>query len=68
VASSFGTLASLDLRLHPIVDVGRMSLADVEQVMDDYVDAVETGRPQPKDGLTGSIPRRRSVRWPPSKS
>ncbi len=44
VASSFGTLASLDPRLHPIFDVGRMSLADVEQVMDDYVHAVETGR------------------------
>ena len=44
MASSFGTLASLDLRLHPIFDVGRMSLADVEHVMDDYVDAVETGR------------------------
>ena len=44
VASSFGTLASLDPRLHPIFDVGRMSLADVEQVMDDYVHTVETGR------------------------
>ena len=44
VASSFGTLVSLDPRLHPIFDVGRMSLADVEQVMNDYVHAVETGR------------------------
>jgi carbonyl reductase 1 len=44
VASSFGTLASLDPRLHSRFDVGRMSLADVDQVMDDYVEAVETGR------------------------
>jgi carbonyl reductase 1 len=44
VASSFGTLASLDPRLHPIFDVGRMSLADVEQVLDDYVHVVESGR------------------------
>ena len=43
VASSFGTLASMDPRLHPIFDVGRMSLADVEQAMDDYVRAMETG-------------------------
>jgi hypothetical protein len=34
VASSFGTLASLDPRLHPRFDVGRMSLADVDTVMD----------------------------------
>jgi NAD(P)-dependent dehydrogenase (short-subunit alcohol dehydrogenase family) len=44
VASSFGTLSSLDPRLHPRFDVSHMSLTDVEQVMDDYVDAVETGR------------------------
>ena len=44
VASSFGTLASLDPRLHPRFDVGRMSLADVDKVMDGYVEAVETGR------------------------
>ncbi len=44
VASSFGTLASLDRRLHPRFDVGHMSLTDVAKVMDDYVDAVETGR------------------------
>jgi NAD(P)-dependent dehydrogenase (short-subunit alcohol dehydrogenase family) len=44
VASSFGTLASLDPRLHPRFDVGQMSLADVDKVMDDYVEAVETGR------------------------
>ncbi len=44
VASSFGTLASLDPRLHSRFDVGQMSLADVDQVMDDYVEAVETGR------------------------
>jgi carbonyl reductase 1 len=44
VASAFGTLTSLDPRLHPRFDVGQMSLADVEQVMDDYVYAVETGR------------------------
>ena len=69
VASSFGTLVSLDPRLHPIFDVGRMSLADVEQVMNDYVHAVETGQGRRrKDRLTGSIPRRRSARWPPSRS
>jgi carbonyl reductase 1 len=44
VASSFGTLASLDPRLHPRFDVAHMSLDDVTEVMDDYVDAVETGR------------------------
>lgn len=44
VASSFGTLASLDPRLHPRFDVTRMSLVDLAKVMDDYVDAVETGR------------------------
>jgi len=44
VASSFSTLASLDPRLHPRFDVGRMSLADVDKVMDGYVEAVETGR------------------------
>jgi NAD(P)-dependent dehydrogenase (short-subunit alcohol dehydrogenase family) len=44
VASSFGTLASLDPRLHSRFDVGQLSLADVDQVMDDYVEAVETGR------------------------
>jgi carbonyl reductase 1 len=44
VASSFGTLASLDPRLHPRFDVAHMSLAGVGQVMDDYVDAVEAGR------------------------
>jgi carbonyl reductase 1 len=45
VASSFGTLASLDPRLHERFDVDRssLSLADVAKVMDDYVDAVETG-------------------------
>jgi carbonyl reductase 1 len=44
VASFFGTLASLDPRLHPRFDVARMNLADVVKVMDDYVEAVETGR------------------------
>jgi carbonyl reductase 1 len=46
VASSFGTLASLDPRLHARFDVDRSSLTltDVAKVMDDYVDAVETGR------------------------
>lgn len=44
VASSFGTLASLDPRLHPRFDVAHMTLADLATVMDDYVDAVETGR------------------------
>jgi NAD(P)-dependent dehydrogenase (short-subunit alcohol dehydrogenase family) len=44
VASSFGTLASLDPRLHQRFDVDQMSLTDVGRVMDDYVNAVETGR------------------------
>jgi carbonyl reductase 1 len=44
VASSFGTLASLDPRLHHLFDVGRMSLTELARLMDDYVAAVETGR------------------------
>ena len=44
VASSFGTLASLDARLHARFDVAKMSLTDLAKVMDDYVNAVETGR------------------------
>jgi NAD(P)-dependent dehydrogenase (short-subunit alcohol dehydrogenase family) len=44
VASSFGTLASLDPRLHHLFDVGCMSLTDLAKVMDDYVAAVEAGR------------------------
>jgi carbonyl reductase 1 len=44
VASSFGTLASLYPRLHQRFNVDQMSLADVGQVMDDYVNAVETGQ------------------------
>jgi carbonyl reductase 1 len=43
VASSFGTLASLDPRLHHLFDIGSMSLTDLAKVMDDYVAAVETG-------------------------
>ena len=43
VASSFGTLASLDPRLHHLFDVDGMSLADLAKVMDDYATAVETG-------------------------
>lgn len=44
VASSFGTLESLDPQLHPRFNVDQMSLTDLAMVMDDYVDAVETGR------------------------
>jgi hypothetical protein len=44
VASSFGTLASLDPRLHSRLDVGYLSPADVDRLMDGYVKAVETGR------------------------
>ena len=44
VASSFGTLASLDPRLHHLFDVGRISSTDLARLMDDYVAAVETGR------------------------
>jgi NAD(P)-dependent dehydrogenase (short-subunit alcohol dehydrogenase family) len=43
VASSFGTLASLDPRLHHLFDIGSSSLTDLAEVMDDYVAAVETG-------------------------
>jgi carbonyl reductase 1 len=43
VASSFGTLASLDPRLHHLFDVDRMSLADLAKVIDDYAAEVETG-------------------------
>jgi len=44
VASSFGTLASLDPRLHHLFDVTQLSLASLAKVMDDYVAAVEAGR------------------------
>jgi carbonyl reductase 1 len=44
VASSFGTLASLDQRLHHLFDVGCMGLTDLAKVMDDYVAAVGAGR------------------------
>jgi carbonyl reductase 1 len=44
VASSFGTLASLDPRLHSRFDTEHMSLDDVAEVMDAYVEAVESGR------------------------
>ena len=44
VASSFGTLASLDPRLHPRFDTRQMSLTDLDQVMDGYVAAVEAGQ------------------------
>jgi carbonyl reductase 1 len=44
VASSFGTLASLDPRLHQLFDIACMSLRDLAKVMNDYVAAAETGR------------------------
>ncbi|MFC4913958.1 SDR family NAD(P)-dependent oxidoreductase [Actinomadura gamaensis] len=44
VASAFGTLESLDPRLHALFDTDRMSLDDVADVMNRYVDAVEAGR------------------------
>ncbi|MBO2449711.1 SDR family NAD(P)-dependent oxidoreductase [Actinomadura barringtoniae] len=44
VASSFGTLASLDPRLHQRFNTEHMTQADVAKVMDAYVDAVEAGR------------------------
>jgi len=44
VASSFGTLASLNPRLHHLFDVTQLSLAGLAKVMDDYVAAVEAGR------------------------
>jgi carbonyl reductase 1 len=44
VASSFGSLKNLPTRLHSRFDTDTLSLDDVDAVMADYVDAVESGR------------------------
>lgn len=44
VASGFGTLKSLDLRLHSRFDTDRLGFPELERVLDDYVDAVEHER------------------------
>lgn len=46
VASGFGTLKSLDPRLHDRFDAERLSLPELDSVMDDYVTAVEGDRAQ----------------------
>lgn len=46
VASGFGTLRNLAPVHRPSFDVVRCSLQDIEQVMDRYVELVETGRDQ----------------------
>lgn len=43
ISSFFGTLSRLDPRLHGLFDTERMSLEDVETVMNDYVAAVGDG-------------------------
>jgi len=43
VASSFGSLRYLNEQLHDRFDTDRMSLADLEAVMDDYASLVEAG-------------------------
>lgn len=44
VASAFGTLSSLDPRLRGRFDTDRMGFAELEHLLADYVDAVETDR------------------------
>jgi carbonyl reductase 1 len=44
VASGFGTLRSLDARLHDRFDTDRMTIKDLERALDEYVLAVEAGR------------------------
>jgi NAD(P)-dependent dehydrogenase (short-subunit alcohol dehydrogenase family) len=44
VASGFGTLKSLEPRLHDQFDTNRLSLRDLEKNLDDYVIAVESDR------------------------
>lgn len=44
MASPYGSLRHLPHRLRARFDVDGMSLGDLEKVMDDYVDAVESGR------------------------
>jgi carbonyl reductase 1 len=44
VASAFGSLRNLDPRLHRLFDTTTMTLDDLDRVMLDYADLVETGR------------------------
>jgi carbonyl reductase 1 len=44
VASGFGTLKSLDPRLHDRFDTMHMGFDDLERVLEDYVDVVESDR------------------------
>ena len=43
VASSFGRLSNLPSQLHTLFDTDRLSLEDIEETMDSYVEAVENG-------------------------
>jgi carbonyl reductase 1 len=43
VASDFGTLRSLPTHLHPLFAAETVTLDDIDHVMADYVDAVESG-------------------------
>jgi carbonyl reductase 1 len=43
VASDFGTLRSLPTHLHPLFAAETMTLDDIDRVMADYIDAVESG-------------------------
>lgn len=46
VASGFGTLKSLEPRLHARFDTERLTLPELDKVMDDYVTAVESDHAQ----------------------
>jgi carbonyl reductase 1 len=46
VASTFGSLRNLASHLHRLFDTATMSLDDLDRVMREYVDLVETGRDQ----------------------
>jgi carbonyl reductase 1 len=46
VASGFGTLKSLDPRLHSRFDTNRIDLSELESTLEDYVRAVEEGTEQ----------------------
>jgi NAD(P)-dependent dehydrogenase (short-subunit alcohol dehydrogenase family) len=54
VTSDFGTLRNLPPHLHVQFDTETMSLADLDQVMSDYVEAVESGT-APDQGWPDSI-------------
>lgn len=43
VASSFGQLGRLPTHLHPLFDTDRLTLDDIENAMDRYIDAMEAG-------------------------